>query len=151
MKDNKVKTKKEKKQRTDEELERFLQAQERGYHGNSNYETALNEVKNGNKTSHWVWYIFPQIKGLIANPSAINSYFSLPNLRVTKKYLQNDVLYQRYYNIVKELNKHERKDLNEIFASDRRKVISSLTLFAIAAKSLKNSPKQNDLALGVWH
>ena len=40
------------------DLERFLKAQEK------DYEHALNEIKNGRKTGHWIWYIFPQIAGL---------------------------------------------------------------------------------------
>ena len=42
-------------------LERFLTAQESSYAG---YQTALTEMKNGRKVSHWIWYIFPQEKGL---------------------------------------------------------------------------------------
>ena len=45
------------KERKDHSLERFVEAQERMY------EVALTEVKSGKKLSHWIWYIFPQLKG----------------------------------------------------------------------------------------
>ena len=46
-------------------LERFISAQK------NNYEIALKEIKNGHKETHWMWYIFPQIKGLGSSPTAI--------------------------------------------------------------------------------
>ena len=45
----------------DTDLERFVEAQERHY---ENYERALAEIRNGRKVSHWIWYIFPQVRGL---------------------------------------------------------------------------------------
>ena len=59
------------------DLERFLKAQEK------DYEQALNEIKNGRKTGHWIWYIFPQIAGL--GFSSTSKYYSIKD--------KNDVAY----------------------------------------------------------
>ena len=47
-------------------LQRFVNAQDSGLveYGTASYETALREIKKGRKTSHWIWYVFPQMKGL---------------------------------------------------------------------------------------
>ena len=57
------------KERKDHFLERFVDAQERMY------EMALAEVKSGKKLSHWIWYIFPQLKGLGSSNNSIYYYW----------------------------------------------------------------------------
>ena len=52
-------------------LNRFIDAQ------TNTYESALNEIKKGKKSSHWIWYIFPQLDGLISNPSENTKHYSL--------------------------------------------------------------------------
>lgn len=56
------------KERKDHSLERFVDAQERMY------EKTLAEVKNGKKLSHWIWYIFPQMKGFGQDTNPVNPY-----------------------------------------------------------------------------
>ena len=46
------------------DLQKFVDAQEYGYSFGETYETALSEIKNGEKETHWIWYVFPQIQGL---------------------------------------------------------------------------------------
>ena len=65
-------------------LNRFIEVQRK------DYSKALNEIKNGKKLTHWVWYIFPQIKGLGMSDIAI--YYSIDNLEEAKLYLGNDYL-----------------------------------------------------------
>ena len=60
------------KERKDHSLERFVDAQERMY------ERALAEVKNGQKIKHWIWYIFPQLKGLGKSNNSI--YYGIDDL-----------------------------------------------------------------------
>lgn len=61
------------------DLQRFLKAQER------DYETALQEIRNGRKLSHWIWYIFPQVKGL--GFSSTSEYYGIEDLEEAKAYL----------------------------------------------------------------
>ena len=65
-------------------LERFIEAQER------DYESALKEIKNGKKETHWIWYIFPQLKGL--GMSYYADYYGIENLEEAKAYFENEYL-----------------------------------------------------------
>ena len=66
------------KERKDHSLERFVDAQERMYN------MALTEVKSGKKLSHWIWYIFPQLKGL--GMSGNSHYYGIDNIEEAKAY-----------------------------------------------------------------
>ena len=66
------------------ELDRFLKAQENRYEG---FDTALEEIKGGSKRSHWIWYIFPQMKGL--GHSGFSNYYGITSLLEAKAYLEN--------------------------------------------------------------
>ena len=61
-------------------LTRFYKAQE------MDYETALSEIKAGRKRSHWMWYIFPQLKGL--GMSGMADYYGIDGLEEAKAYLK---------------------------------------------------------------
>lgn len=65
-------------------LERFIRAQE------YNYSDALQEIKNGLKASHWMWYVFPQIKGLGQSDNA--KWYSIQDLQEARDYLNNAIL-----------------------------------------------------------
>ena len=65
-------------------LERFLEAQ-RG-----TYETALAEVRAGRKRSHWMWFVFPQVRGL--GLSATSHYYGIASLDEARAYLEHPVL-----------------------------------------------------------
>lgn len=103
-------------------LERFLKAQ-KGY-----YETALSEIKNGQKQSHWIWYIFPQIAGL--GTSSTSQYYGIKDLAEAKEYLANAVLRSRLLEITGELLKLPNSDAERVMGYvDALKLKSSMTLF----------------------
>ena len=103
-------------------LERFIEAQE------GIYKTAVSELKNGHKTSHWMWYIFPQIKGL--GFSSMSMQYSISSLREAEEYLDHPILVSRIREctrIVLDINDYSAK---QIFGSiDEIKFRSSMTLF----------------------
>ena|SRR5450432_2801690 len=104
-------------------LQRFLNAQEK------DYAVALAEVENGKKRSHWIWYIFPQIKGL--GFSATSKYYSIENTAEALEFLKHPVLGARLIDICRELLKIEHNNATRIFGSpDDIKLRSSMTLFA---------------------
>ena len=105
------------------DLNRFLKAQEH------NYSIALNEVKSGRKLSHWIWYIFPQLKGL--GHSSTSQYYGITDLEEAKAYLNHPVLVQRLKEITEFLlGLPHNLTARDIFGSiDAMKVKSSMTLF----------------------
>ena len=107
-------------------LERFLKAQEK------DYELALKEICNGHKESHWIWYIFPQLKGLGYSSNA--KYYGIADLTEAKAYLANDILNRRLREISLELLKLD-DDIKKIVGEiDAYKIKSSMTLFAKASE-----------------
>ena len=103
-------------------LDRFIKAQE------NTYLIALNEVKKGKKQSHWMWYIFPQIKGL--GMSEISRYYGIDNEDEAKAYLDNELLGFRLREITSELLKLDTNNPVDIFGTiDSMKLKSSMTLF----------------------
>ena len=104
-------------------LSRFIDAQ------NKDYSIALEEIKNGRKRSHWMWYIFPQIQGL--GFSETSKYYAIKNLQEANEYLKHPVLGNRLINICQALLDQAGNDANKIFGSpDDLKLKSSMTLFA---------------------
>ena len=103
-------------------LERFIVAQDHLY------EQALDEIKNGKKKTHWMWFIFPQMLGLGFSDTAI--YYSITDVGEAELYLNHEVLGPRLVEISKELLKLETDDPNEIFGDvDALKLNSCMTLF----------------------
>lgn len=108
-------------------LERFVKAQE------NMYQIALIEIQRGYKVSHWMWYIFPQIRGL---GSSRSSYvYGISGLNEAKEYLNHPLLYQRLCEICNALLVHKNKSAYRIFGSiDSMKLHSSMTLFALVSE-----------------
>lgn len=108
------------------DLKKFLDAQER------DYQTALAEIKNGHKVSHWIWYIFPQLKALGRSGRA--KYYGIENLAEAKEYLANEVLRARLLEISGALLELKNNDIEYIMGSsiDKNKLLSSMTLFHLA-------------------
>lgn len=103
-------------------LDRFISVQ------NYVYEEALTEIKQGEKKSHWMWFIFPQIIGLGESDNAI--YYSIMNIEEATKFLSHEVLGKRLREITSELLKLKTNDPEEIFGEiDAMKLKSSMTLF----------------------
>lgn len=104
------------------DLERFLKAQEK------DYELALNEIKNGRKTGHWIWYIFPQIAGL--GFSSTSKYYSIKDKNEAIEYLKNKTLKDRLIEICEALLSLESDDATYVMGyPDDLKLKSSMTLF----------------------
>lgn len=105
-----------------EQLDRFIKAQE------NTYLVALKEIKNGRKQSHWMWYIFPQIKGL--GMSETSKYYGIDGEEEAKAYLDNEILGSRLREITSELLKLNIYNPVDIFGTiDAMKLKSSMTLF----------------------
>ena len=105
-------------------LDRFLEAQERMH------EIALKEIKNGEKESHWMWYIFPQLRGL--GKSQMAYAYGINGLEEAKAYLAHPVLSARLIEISEALLEHKGKDIEDILGDiDAMKLRSSMTLFAL--------------------
>jgi len=93
------------------------------------YEKALSEIKVGSKSSHWMWYIFPQLKGLGSSPSS--RFFSIKDKTEASEYLSHPILGKRLKEANEELLKVEDKTAKDILGTtDSLKLKSSATLFA---------------------
>lgn len=107
-------------------LARFVEAQA-GVH-----ERALAELRAGRKTSHWIWFVFPQVEGLGSSPMA--QRYAIGSLEEARAYLEHPQLGPRLKACTAAALEHQDKSAREIFGSpDDLKLRSSLTLFATAA------------------
>ncbi|MBX2921448.1 MAG: DUF1810 domain-containing protein [Chitinophagaceae bacterium] len=105
-------------------LTRFLEAREH------DFDAALQEIKNGRKTGHWMWYIFPQISGL--GNSETSRLYAIKDMIEAKQYLGHPVLGPRLVEITSELLNLETNDPAAIFGDiDSLKLKSSMTLFSL--------------------
>ncbi len=103
-------------------MNRFIEAQKR------DYKVALQEVKNGKKETHWIWYIFPQMRGL--GYSCYANLYGIKNKEEAEEYLNHEVLGKRLREVTNALLEHEGKSAEDIFGyPDTMKVKSSMTLF----------------------
>lgn len=98
------------------------------------YQNALREIKAGKKTSHWMWFIFPQIQGLGSSDMA--KYYAIQNKSEAEHYLSDAVLGKRLVEISRELLKLPTGTAEEIFGyTDSLKLRSSMTLFSLLDKT----------------
>lgn len=111
------------------DLERFVQAQDNG----RTYAAAVEELRRGRKTSHWMWFVFPQIAGL--GHSAMSKTFAISSLEEARAYLGHPVLGPRLMECAGILaGEPEGTTAEQIFGIvDAQKLHSSLTLFVRAA------------------
>lgn len=111
-------------------LKRFIDAQNRCY-GN-----VLKELTQGQKLSHWMWFIFPQLKGLGNSPTA--QKYAIKSLEEAKAYLQDPVLGKRLIECTRLVMLIENRSAQQIFGfPDYLKFHSSMTLFANTPASPK--------------
>jgi uncharacterized protein (DUF1810 family) len=104
-------------------LQRFVQAQAH------NYEQALAEIRRGQKCTHWMWYIFPQIDGLAFSSTA--KHYSIKSIAEAKAYLNHPILGRRLLQCAEAVLAVEGRSAREIFGSpDDLKLRSCATLFA---------------------
>ncbi|MBP4139063.1 DUF1810 domain-containing protein [Flavobacterium geliluteum] len=105
------------------DLLRFLEAQ------NKLYLTALSEIKKGKKESPWMWFIFPQIKGL--GSSDTSKFYEIKSADEAIAYLEHPILGKHLIEVAAELLKTEEKTALEIFGMPDDEILrSSMTLFA---------------------
>ena len=106
-------------------LDRFVVAQA------SVYDEVLTELRNGRKTSHWMWFIFPQIKGL--GQSSIAQEFAISSRNEAEAYLKHPVLGPRLRECTQLVNQVKGRSLEQILGGiDAMKFRSSMTLFGHA-------------------
>ncbi len=110
------------------DLQKFIDAQEHGYSFGETYQTALAEMKQGEKNSHWIWYVFPQIKGL--GFSDTTARFSIKDIEEARDYYEHPVLGQRLTEITRVLLDIDNDDPMAVFGYiDAFKIRSCMTLF----------------------
>lgn len=108
------------------DLTRFIQVQQQ------DYPFALDEIKKGRKKSHWIWYIFPQLKGL--GHSAMSEYYGIQDLEEAKAYLADPVLKAHLVEICSALLELDTNDAVAVMGRpDDKKLKSSMTLFDAAS------------------
>jgi uncharacterized protein (DUF1810 family) len=107
-------------------LDRFVKAQE------SVFEEVLSELHAGRKRSHWIWFIFPQLKGL--GHSAMAQDYGITSREEAEAYLQHPVLGLRLKECTQLVNAVEGRSIDAILGyPDDLKFRSSMTLFALVA------------------
>ena len=118
-------------------LDRFKSAQSSAHAG---FQTALSEIRNGRKRSHWIWYVFPQIAGL--GTSSMSRAYAIDGIEEATEFLRDPELRSRYSTIARAVAEQLRSDrrpaLSEVMGSeiDAQKLVSSMTLFGNVAKRL---------------
>lgn len=106
----------------EDRLDRFLDGQR------FIYDCALEEIRDGRKTGHWIWYVFPQMRGLGHSPNSM--YYGISSIEEAQAYLGHPVLGERLRQISAELLKHDGMDAVDILGPiDAKKVRSCMTLF----------------------
>ena len=111
-------------------LNRFIIAQDKVY------TKVLNELKKGKKKTHWMWYIFPQLKELGYSDKAL--FYGIENIDEAKEYVSNYILHQRYIECCRILLNLNIFNIIDVLGDiDSLKLKSSLTLFMYADESNK--------------
>ena len=106
-------------------LDRFLEAQE------DSYPDALEELRSGRKQTHWIWYVFPQLRGL--GSSAMSEKYGVSGLAEARLYLAHPVLGQRLRESTEAMLSHRASSAESVLGDlDAAKFRSCLTLFSRA-------------------
>ena len=106
------------------QLDRFVVAQ------NGVYDSVVKELTAGKKTSHWMWYVFPQMEGVTPTPSATSKYYAIYSAAEARQYLAHPVLGPRLIQCTEIVLALEERTLHDIFGyPDQMKFCSSMTLF----------------------
>ena len=107
-------------------IERFVKEQKQ------NYDITLSEIKSGRKRSHWMWYIFPQLKGLGMTSTA--DYYGINDIGEAREYLSNEYLANNLKTISNALLDLEESDPEVVLGyPDNLKLRSCMTLFYYAS------------------
>jgi uncharacterized protein (DUF1810 family) len=129
------------------DLKRFTEAQRET---NAGFEAALAEIRSGQKRSHWIWYIFPELAGL--GSSSLSQMYAIHGAEEAAEYLKDPVLSQRLLSITSAVVERLSSGvpLATLMGSrvDATKLMSSLTLFGrVAAELQKSQPHETFAAL----
>ena len=109
-------------------LDRFIREQDH-FH---TYETALKELRDGRKESHWMWFIFPQAKGL--GKSRMSEYYGIGSVDEARRYLHDPILGGRLREATLAMLSHKDRSAESILGeTDALKFRSSMTLFDIVS------------------
>jgi uncharacterized protein (DUF1810 family) len=133
-------------------LDRFRQAQDASHAG---FAVALRELQRGRKTSHWIWYVFPQLAGL--GRSAYAVHYGLAGVDEAADYLRDPVLGARLVEAAAAVRTHladgYRVRIVDVMGSDidAIKLVSSMTLFGHVAKTLSAMDPQPRFAVMAAH
>ena len=111
----------------EEELDRFVQAQEH------TYATALEEIRAGEKRSHWMWFIFPQLRGLGSSPTSY--IYGINGIEEAREYLMHPVLSARLTEISEAMLEQGNGNAAAVLGPiDAMKLMSCMTLFAVLSE-----------------
>ena len=109
------------------DLQRFVDAQDRIY------DTVVDELTAARKRSHWMWFIFPQLRGLGSSPTAVR--FAISSVDEARAYLAHELLGPRLRECARLVARIDGRSAEEIFGwPDDMKLRSSMTLFAQAGR-----------------
>lgn len=109
-------------------LDRFKEAQKEAY------QHAYEELSNGKKKTHWMWYIFPQLRGL--GRSQMAHTYGINGIEEAKNYLAHPILSDRLIKITEALLAHKDKSAHKIFGDiDDMKLQSCMTLFSLISEN----------------
>ena len=112
------------------DLNRFIDAQ------SNTFSVAFGELQNGRKVSHWMWYVFPQLKGL--GKSEMSEYYGIAGIAEARAYMEDPVLGFRLIECSQAVLSHSEKSAKEIFGDiDSKKLRSCMTLFREATPEIQ--------------
>jgi uncharacterized protein (DUF1810 family) len=101
------------------------------------YGRVVAELRDGRKRSHWMWFVFPQLRGLGGSPTAVR--YGISSLQEARAYLSHELLGPRLRECTQLINQVRGRSAEEIFGSpDDLKLRSSMTLFALAAQDAQD-------------
>ncbi|GAA4290412.1 DUF1810 domain-containing protein [Mycobacterium paraffinicum] len=107
------------------DLQRFVEAQA------PVYRNVVDELRSGRKRSHWMWFVFPQLRGLGGSPTAV--HYGISSLEEARAYLRHELLGPRLRECARLVDAVQGRSVADIFGSpDDLKLRSSMTLFARA-------------------
>ncbi len=109
-----------------DDLERFTRAQD----VKGSFDQALRELRAGRKRTHWIWWVFPQLRGL--GHSSMSWTYGIADVAEARAYLRHEILGPRLHQAVAALLEHARQGAEAVVGADAVKVRSCLTLFEMA-------------------
>lgn len=121
-------------------IERFVKAQDYPMRGCGSYAEALEEMKQGMKLRHWIWYVFPQLKWI--GNSSMSQFYGIENIEEAKEYLAHPILGARLHEILEAMFNSGCSELLKIMGKriDASKFCSSMTLFWVASQQMESTP-----------